>query len=222
MVNHGLLQTSDFGKSRMRASFEGMQEEGDMHSPSRRAMELAGFIDEGFAIGLENSHAAEDAAQKEMSGIFSVISSASDVANKSFDGSALDNIRESILGIANSANADDFNPTITPVLDMSNVQSGFASLDSMFNRDRSISLAGEVNGMNAANKALSFEIQNGKSDVFNNGFSTLGTKFDRFSEAMMNRQIVLDSGELVGGLVNPMDRSLGVRAIRAQRGGGRR
>lgn len=231
MVDKGFLEGSDFnlddykqnGKDKVAAFFEGAQEEADSHSPSRRAMELAGFIDEGFAIGLNKSHLGEDAAEDKMSGIFSIFSSISEVTNKSINGSALNSLRETISGIAEVATSDamDFAPTISPVLDMTNIQSGFSTLDSMFNRSRSVALAGDVSSMDAANRMMNFEIQNDKSGSFMTGFNSLGGKLDRLGEAIMNRQIVLDSGELVGGLRDPMDRSLGVKTIRAQRSGRR-
>ena len=187
----------------------------DSHSPSKDAIELANFF------GAPYVEVVASYGKKAYDAGYGMSNSLTEGVEKGQEGS-LNTIKASIGNLADLVTSEDMNlnPTITPVLDMTNVQTGFASLDSMFNRERSVALAGEVGSLNSANRQLNFEIQNDKSDM-NGGFGTLGAKLDKFAEAMMSRQVVLDSGELVGGLVNPMDRSLGVRAIRAQRSGRR-
>lgn len=226
MINGDKYNLQDYynsGFNKVDAQFKGMQEAADSASPSKRAIKLGGYIDEGLAIGLNSSDMGSQAAENEVDDLFSVFASLKTSMADSVDGSAIKSLRETIMSMAEAATSDamDFTPTISPVLDMSNIQSGFASLDSMFNRERSFALAGDVSSMDAANRMMSLEIQNDKSSSFMTGFNSLGGKLDKLGEAIMNRQIVLDSGELVGGLRDPMDRSLGVKTIRAQRSGRR-
>ena len=188
-------------------------------SPSKATMEMAEFFDKGFAIGIDKSKDSEKAVSNRASALIDIFADVNS-SMSSIQNSSLDPLKEAVANMATVASSDmDLTPTISPVLDMSNVTSGFASLNSMFSSNRSIALAGEVSELNAANKMLSLQIQNDNRNGTNDTIGSLGAKLDQLGEAIMNRQIVLDSGELVGGLVNPMDRSLGVRAVRAQRGG---
>ena len=188
------------------------------HSPSRVMMESGKYIDEGLAIGLTKSTASEEAIDKKSSGLIAMFTSIGKTLDGSVKTSGLNSLSEAISSIANSAAMEtDLTPTITPVLDLSNVNQGFSSLDSMFSAQRSVQLAGEASYLNDAGRSLTMQIQNDNRRGTNNNINALGSKIDRLGDAIMNRQIVLDSGELVGGLVNPMDRSLGTRAIMAQR-----
>lgn len=185
----------------------------DINSPSKVTEKIAGYADQGFAIGLEQSNASENAANEKASGLMTIFETIGENASKVADGFKTPDF---------SALFDmNLNPVIAPVLDLSNVSSGFGALDTMFNNNRSIALAGEASYIQDAGRNLSLSIQNDNNKNINGGLSSVGEKLDRLGEAILNRQIVLDSGELVGGLVNPMDRALGVRTIRAQRGGRR-
>ena len=85
------------------------------HSPSKAFEELGRFMDEGLAIGLrEYSGMAEDAAGEMASGTLSPVQQAIDQLSGMLDGSI------------------DINPTITPTLDLSEVNARSAALSSMF------------------------------------------------------------------------------------------
>ena len=207
--------TNNWSLRQVEAGKKGLNEA----SPSKATAEMAKYFDEGFAIGIDKSKDSEKAVSNRASALIGIFSDMNS-SLYSMQNSSLDPLKEAVANMATVASSDmDLTPTISPVLDMSNVQSGFSTLNSMFSNNRSIALAGEVSDLNAANKMLSVQIQNANRDGTNDTISSLGTKLEQLGEAIMNREIVLDSGELVGGLVNPMDRSLGVRAVRAQRGG---
>lgn len=203
----------DAGSLQGNSYTKGLTSSLDINSPSKVTEKIAGYADQGFAIGLEQSNASENAANEKASGLMTIF----------------ETIGESTSKIAEGFKTPDFstlfdmnlNPVIAPVLDLSNVSSGFGDLDTMFSNTRSIALAGEASSIQDAGRNLSLSIQNDNNKNINGGLSSVGEKLDRLGEALLNRQIVLDSGELVGGLVNPMDRALGVRTIRAQRGGRR-
>ena len=194
----------------------------DSHSPSKEAIKIGEFFNEGLIIGLKDNEGVYNTAKKSARGIVSTFGIIENSAKSIFSGNAINSFSEAIAKIGQSELLNhDFTPTISPVLDLSNITSGFNTIDGMFNSKRSIALAGEAAYMQEANRTLNLNIQNDKSKNLNDGMSSLGGKIDRLGEALLSRQIVLDSGEVVGGLVDPMDRALGVRVIRAQRGGRR-
>lgn len=192
-------------------------------SPSKVYEQFGKYIDQGLAKGLNESDASEDAMDNKASGLIGMFDSLSSTASKSIDGSALSTLRDTILNLAEVATSDmDYTPTIAPVMDMSNITSGFQTLDSMFSRSRSIALAGDVTNLNDANRMLSLQLQNDNSSTLNNSLMGLRGDVERLGTAMMNTQMVMDTGEVVGVMASPMDRELGRRAIQVKRGGARR
>lgn len=179
-----------------------------MHSPSKVMMDMGKYIDEGLAIGIDSSKDSEKSLSNKATGLMHIFDTVGEQASK------MKLPTDGLLSAFSDANTS---PTITPVLDLSNVNQGFASLDSLFSANRSLQLASDAAYLNDAGRNLNLQIQNNNRNGTNSSINSLGSKIDRLGDAIMNRQIVLDSGELVGGLVNPMDRSLGTRAIMAQR-----
>ena len=94
-------------------------------SPSRVFMDIGRFLDEGLAIGLEDyAYKATDATE--------------DVANS---------ITNTISSIAEALNSDmDADPTIKPVLDLSDISNGVNQMNEMLSADRSVSLAASSSG----------------------------------------------------------------------------
>lgn len=209
----------DAGSLNMSEYIKGMKDEGGIASPSKEAMKIAGFLDEGFGIGMERSTFAEQASEEKVQSVLTAFESAGNMM-RNFKMPSLTAALQSIFD-SQSLLDDTYEPTIAPVLDTSNLSRGFTSLDSMLSSQRSLALAGEAAYLQESGRNLSMEIQNGNSKDMNQNFNTLGTKLDKLGDAILNSQIVLDSGELVGGIASPMDRTLGIRAIRAQRGGRR-
>lgn len=121
-----------------------------IHSPSKVFADIGKYSDEGFIQGLKSysskvADASEDVGKSAINGISSVIS-----------------------GITDALNSDmDMEPTIRPVLDLTDVQAGKKSLYSMFNDGLN------VTGTNGRVSSMSNEI---KSDS-----STLGSLIDALS-----------------------------------------
>lgn len=106
----------------------------DIHSPSKETFKMGSWFDAGFADGiLNNSGQVEDAGatvgEKAKSGLNGVISKITDYIGGKID----------------------VQPTITPVLDLSSVETQSKSIDAMFSREQAIS----VNAGIAANTASS-------------------------------------------------------------------
>lgn len=177
-----------------------------VHSPSRVGYGLGMNFDLGIAGGLSEysrvvSSQATDMGQE-------VINSAKTM---------LRGADESIFDYV------DPNPTIRPVMDLSNIQNGIGTMNGMFESDRVLK-TGLFRGMNFSRGVNSLNLENGKivggqsnKDVIYE-LQTLAGRFDKLNEAVTNMKIVLDSGELVGATTRKIDDSLGTLSMRKGRG----
>ena len=170
------------------------------HSPSRVFARLGSFIPAGVAEGVQdNIGAAEDS----MTIMGSAVVAAMEMA---------------MAKVATVADDDfEFNPTITPVVDLSNVSSaagGAASILGGISPMMRGSL--ELNTDRAQNTAATFT--SSKGPTTSDSIQGLSDKLDALAEAMTNMQIVLDSGELVGATSQKMDSAFGVMQMRRERG----
>ena len=133
----------------------------EIHSPSRVMARLGGFVTEGLAIGIEGNtklvaNASENLASTAISGLKDAIKAATNLTD---------------LGI-------DPNPTITPVLDLSNIEEESTKLDKLTNGWNDIGInvsstlaSSAANSFNKtlmakANRALETQnrVSNGASD----------------------------------------------------------
>ena len=107
-------------------------------SPSRVFAEMGRYVDEGFVVGMQAYAgrvvgATEDLGRSAVGSMANAVKSISDVID--------DNI--------------DAQPTIRPVLDLTNVESGAGRLNSMLSRTRAMTISASMNG------SYGSEIQNG-------------------------------------------------------------
>lgn len=177
-----------------------------VHSPSRVGNDLGMNLDLGIAGGLDTY---------------------AKVVNQSATGmgnSAVESARMALNRMTtNLTDGIDTTPTIRPVIDMSNVQSGVSAINSMFNANRSLSagsFAGAAINRNAANLNIDgaqIMSSSGNKDVVE-AIQTLTDRFDSLSTAVASMKLVLDNGTLVGQLGPNMDKQLGVLAGRRERG----
>lgn len=98
-----------------------------INSPSKAFEEIGRYTALGFANGIEkNTRSVEDSAD-------------------SMATSALDNARSTVQKLADAINGNiDTQPTIRPVLDLSDVDSGASRLSALFNRNQALNIS---NGM---------------------------------------------------------------------------
>ena len=88
----------------------------DAHSPSRLFMKIGSYIPQGFAIGIQNGeNAVAESANTMISNTIAKVADAID-------------------------NGIDAEPTIRPVLDLSNVETGTKRLNAMFSRNQALSV----------------------------------------------------------------------------------
>ena len=173
----------------------------DINSPSRVFRELGNYTGLGFVNGLhdyvERSYdVGSDMAESAKSGLSNVLQTVADIVNGGIE----------------------MEPTIRPVLDLSNVASGVDTLDSLFYSRRAIGLAGQASVAFSSPRDKSqaaFTVNN--SDVVAE-LKSLRVEMAAMAEKMERMRVVLDTGTLVGEMVGPMDTALGQRAIYKGRG----
>ena len=187
-----------------------------IHSPSRVMARLGGFVTEGLAIGIEGNtelvaNASENLASTAISGLKDAIKAATNLTD---------------LGI-------DLNPTITPVLDLSNIEAGSTQLDNLTNGWNNVgistsstlasSAANSFNKTSMAKANMALETQNGlsllksainslESRESDEKLDTIVGMMTEFMPLIGQGQVVLDTGATVGALAPRMDAELGRRA----------
>lgn len=173
-----------------------------IHSPSRVFAEIGKYVDEGFANGLSNN--------------IGTITKASNSVGKS----AKESLTEALSGINDDIGMDELNPTITPVLDLSQIKTGANSIASLLNSDETFKMGVNSNAEFNKNRAISRSIQadaNYNDSNLIDVVNKLYTNVRELGDKLTNMQVVLDSGSLVGGIASPMDSALGIRSIRSSR-----
>ena len=138
-----------------------------------------------------------------------------------YSGTAIDSFIDTMMRISDTVDTDiETTPTITPVLDMTNLQNGISQIPSMFNR-QSYRLAGINTRLIDETKAYKDKISEPSVyDDINVVESLKGLRSDmsNLADSFENMQIVMDNGALVGAITPGIDRALGVRSVRKGRG----
>ena len=183
------------------ASVEAVKNTLEINSPSRVTRELGNYTGLGFVKGLR------------------------DYADKSYDAGA--NMAESMKGglsnaistISDLMDGDmDMQPTIQPVLDLSNVTKGANELNSLFYPKMTMSLVGQAAlafGSSGDGGRTTVKVDN---DGVVQELRSLRSEMAAMTERIERMQIVLDTGAMVGQMAAPMDEALGQRAIYRGRG----
>lgn len=174
------------------------------HSPSLLFAQLGDYLGQGLSVGMLDSERNVASAASEMTGV--AIDKASDV-----------------IGLISRIMAEDVdaNPTISPVLDLTNLESG---LD-QFARDaqgRQIALNTSGISLTAGSIGLtggSFDMNQLKPDY--NGLyarmDALGQQVNNLGTAISKIKIVLNSGVVAGSVTDDVDRNLGRKIFYAGR-----
>jgi len=186
-------------------------------SPSREAYICGEYVVAGFANAMrDESYIAYDEGL--------------DLATASIDG-----MRSALSDDLASSLEDDF-LTIRPVMDMSDIQNGMDTIDAYTHGYRDFSIGGWrtqnsqlQNGSFGSYSTLqASRINNADINAYIpyddyrvvaglNGLNNKMDSIDQLVDKINNLQLVLDSGLLVGGIANKMNRRLGVIATREER-----
>lgn len=133
--------------------------------------------------------------------------------------------------LAATDEAMEYQPTIQPLVDLSNVQAGAAWLDENlsdgvrrvgFELARSAQLADIVSRRDEARKAALWQKDEPKTEEMSNkdiveAIGTLGGRIDSVAEAVGRMKLSIDGKKFVGGIINDVDEGLGKIASRNRR-----
>lgn len=179
-----------------------------INSPSKKFFKMGSYIVQGFANGLASGADSVNKSIEDMSN--SALTTATKVSEMLYD--AL-------------SNDTGFQPTITPVIDLTDAEESanwFKSASANYtNPFQNI----PVRSRQLATETAVREIQNGKSDKDSSrsdvvaAIDSLGNRVSMMGQSIENMKIVMDTGKLVGSIAGPMDTELGRRGARARRGG---
>lgn len=170
------------------AAKKAVQAAAQVHSPSRVFMEIGGYMGEGLVIGLK------------------------DYQSKTYDAaygvgdSAVDGLNLAISKMSMSLDSDmDLNPTITPVLDLSNVQNGVGAIDNMFGGMAPLNILGEVGSIN---RAMNQRNQNGGFDDVVSAVNRLRDKLDNVGNTTYQIEgVTYDDGSNIANAVKDIARA---------------
>lgn len=183
------------------AGVEAVKSTLEINSPSRVFQRLGDYTGLGFVQGLsgyaQKSYAAgANMAEYATDGLSGVIGIISDYLNGEIE----------------------IQPTIRPVLDLTDLTGATAQMDNLFYPMRSIQLAGQASlaFQNASeNRKVTVNVDNG--DIVQE-LRTLRSEMAEMMDRMKRMQVIMDTGTLVGELAEPMDHALGQRVTRRGRG----
>ena len=126
------------------AAIEAAREELKINSPSKVFKEIGSGIPEGFAIGIEMLGGEVKRSVTDMTS------------------TAINATRSTMDTILNALNSDmDAQPTIRPVIDLSNIKTGANAINGMFS---GIQTVGVRSNLNAINSMMNAKLQNGSND----------------------------------------------------------
>ena len=129
-----------------------------VESPSKVFMKIGGYVAEGFAIGISDlSYKSTDAAEGMAT-------------------SAMNTTRTAMSKVLDAINTDmDAQPTIRPVVDLSDVQTGVNAINGLFNTTKSVGVQANLNAIGYSMNAMR---QNGKNDDVISAINKLNDKLD--------------------------------------------
>ena len=131
-------------KAMAEAAVQAAKEVLKINSPSRVFKEIGSGIPEGFSIGIGMLGGE---VRKSVAGMAST---------------AINTTRSAMNTVLNALNSDmDVQPTIRPVIDLSDVKTGARAIDGMFNGIQTI---GVRSNLNAINSMMNAKLQNGTND----------------------------------------------------------
>ena len=179
-----------------------------MHSPSKAMEELGYNAMAGFGNGMEEgSEEVTDVTDQ----------SANDILNQ---------MKANIAAVANGWSEDNvYQPVIRPVFDMDAISQGYSDIQSWFANSQGINLNGSISRLtpttrdeDASTQQVIDAINRINNDDVVREIGALRDDISQLQSAMTNLQVVMNTGALVGQLVEPIDRALGSKALYNSRG----
>lgn len=179
-------------------------------SPSKVMETIGSFATEGLIIGLKDKASGlKDTATEMISGLVSQFSEGGTDVTSAFTSMLGGNGGDLLSAVSGGY---QFDMGIQPVLDTSSIMNGTDSIGSMLG-NQSLMIDGFSGQLAADITSLDSRNSQGVNEI-----RQLRNEMSEMSSAIQSMRIYLDTGALVGGIVDPMDNRLGARAIYARRG----
>jgi hypothetical protein len=171
--------------------------EAEINSPSRVFAEIGSYMSRGMAVGFMDEQRTVEKASE--------------------------GVTENVINIAEQAMADfaalmsqeiDSNPTITPVLDLTNITAGSDAINRLLQDGATLGLTGA--NLNFTPQTVDFN-QNGTQSVnytdsinqVRGEISDMRRDLQNLSQSMSNLKLVMNTGAVVGAIGPEMDEYLG-------------
>lgn len=200
-IKNGIEKAKDWVTNSVENVCETMQQKAKdklgINSPSKVFAEIGEYAGLGLAQGITDTKSAVIKSVDELGE--DSIKAISDSINRSAD-------------ILDKDNVGQF--TITPVLDLSNIEDGASRIGSLLNDGTSYDLASQ-NGSYISK--ITADKANAQTN-YSNELSGMRSELSEIKNNLANIQIVMDTGTLVGTLTAPLDNALGQRLKLAERG----
>ena len=172
----------------------------DEHSPSKVGYRIGDYFGVAFVDAIEN--------YREQS-----YSAGTNIAD-----SARTGLSEAISRIRDIIDDDmELNPTIRPVLDLTDLKSGAGSIDSFFTPDRTIDLSSKAGYSINSNFSSDGKITVNNTEIIGE-LNKLRGDISSLGEIINGMKVVLDTGALVGSIATPINYALGKRSVYQKRG----
>lgn len=181
-----------------------------IHSPSTVFAGIGGYLMEGLANGITNT---------------------SDGVNRSLEAvadGALDIAQSSAMRLLDVLN-DESDPSIQPVVDLTNAENALDWMDSRLAGDRAVTLSATRSANLARTVNQNANRQNGKADPNDpealsasgnrdvvDAIKSMGERIDGVARAVANMKVVMNSRKLVGEIKSDMNTALGELAERGK------
>ena len=164
------------------------RDEFGVESPSKVGIEIGKYFDQGLGLGIERN--------------VKLVSAASEKAGST----AIDAMRTAISGISSVMNSDlDYNPTISPVVDLSNVKSGAIQANAMFGN---FTTKAGVSNVKHVGMLVDSRIQNGSNSDVVRAIDDMGRKIDSISKPSYTiNGITYDDGSNIASAIGTLIRA---------------
>lgn len=176
-------------------------------SPSKEMAEIGKYIMMGVGVGMEDGSTFVERQTNQ---------SAEDIIN-----SMKENFANSLEGIGEDG---VYSPVIRPIFDMSLAGQGWNDITSWFNSGQTVDLNSNISRLTPTTDDTSnnTDIINAIKGIDVNGvkneIQAIRSDISTLQSAMSNMQVVMNTGALVGQLLNPMDAAMGQKAMLNSRG----
>lgn len=181
-----------------------------VHSPSTVFAGIGGYLMEGLANGITNTSDGVDRSLEAVA-----------------DG-ALDIAQSSAMRLLDVLN-DESDPSIQPVVDLTNAENALDWMDSRLEGDRAVTLSATRSANLAGTVSQNANRQNGKADPNDpetlsasgnrdvvDAIQSMGERIDGVARAVAGMKVVMNSRKLVGEIKTDMNTALGELAERGR------